>query len=295
MCNVRGWDRFLRALLGIVLLEVAFFWVGGVFSLGCYIAGGVMLATALAGFCPVYRLTGMKAVKCELVSRKLAAVAVVLLVLVAVSGAYASNFFSRKIFIEDFNAMNGFYKQTLFLTGQNKRESAIGNYEKLIPAYQAFSSKYSKYRPLALKSDSQLDADLPAVGKMIDDVGQLVKTGDLHEAHLALEKIRPVFQDMFKRNGFSMLAVNLVDFHDAMELLLDAAASKDAKKLIELFPQADERLKAVETEANDPEIQAIRRNLDALLALAREDRKEELQKQADVLKSSFVKVYLVRG
>ena len=55
----------------------------------------------------------------------------------------------------------------------------------------------------------------------------MVHTGDLHEAHLELEKVRPVFQEMFKRNGFSLLSVALVDFHDAMEVMLDAANAKD--------------------------------------------------------------------
>jgi type IV secretory pathway VirJ component len=85
-----------------------------------------------------------------------------------------------------------------------------------------------------------------------------VRTGDLHAAHLDLEKVRPVFQEMFKRNGFSMLSIALVDFHDAMELAMDAANAKNASKVIELYTPISEKLKAVEAEANDAEIQTIR-------------------------------------
>jgi 2-oxo-4-hydroxy-4-carboxy--5-ureidoimidazoline (OHCU) decarboxylase len=130
---------------------------------------------------------------------------------------------------------------------------------------------------------------------MLADVNSLVRTGDLHQAHLDLEKVRPVFQEMFKRNGFSMLAVALVDFHDAMELVLDAANQKDPAKLIGLYPQVSDKLKAVEAETNDAEIQDIRKNLDELLAMAKEARIDTLPAKGDVLKSSFVKVYLKRG
>jgi len=223
------------------------------------------------------------------------AVAVVLLAALLAGGSYASIFFTRKFFIEDFNVMNNFYKQTLFLTGKNEREKAIANYENLIPSFQKFQEKYTTYHPYALKGDTKLGPDLVQVAGMISGVNDLVRTGDLHQAHLALEKVRPVFQDIFKRNGFSMLAVALVDFHDEMELMLDAANAKSSEKLIALYPQVSEKLKAVEAETNDAEIQAIRKNLDDLLGLAKAAQTDQLPAKGDALKSSFVKVYLQRG
>jgi hypothetical protein len=56
----------------------------------------------------------------------------VLLLGVALGGSYASYFFTRKIFLEDFNARNPFYKQTLFLTGKGERDKAIANYDQLV-------------------------------------------------------------------------------------------------------------------------------------------------------------------
>ncbi|MBK9714798.1 MAG: hypothetical protein IPO81_26380 [Kouleothrix sp.] len=92
-----------------------------------------------------------------------------------------------------------------------------------------------------------------------------------------------------------MLSISLVDFHDAMELILDPANAKDAQQVIAIYPQVSEKLRAVEAEANDAEIQAIRANLDGLLSLARSGALDALPAQAGTLKSSFVKVYLVRG
>lgn len=297
MSNIGSIDRILRALLGIILLQLAFFWLGGVGQIVAGAAGAVMLLTAGASFCPLYRMMGMNTLGRigQTGGKAVAIIGLLVLVAVAIGGSYASNFFTRKLFLEDFNAMNHYYKQTLFLTGKNERAAAIENYDKLLPAYKAFQQKYSDYRPFALKGDSQLGADLAKVSEMLAGVATLVRTGDLHQAHLDLEKVRPVFQDMFKRNGFSMLAVALVDFHDAMELMLDAGNAKDDKKLVALYAQVSDKLKVVEAEANDAEIQLIRKNLDELLGAAKAGQREQLPQKADALKSSFVKVYLKRG
>jgi Protein of unknown function (DUF2892) len=296
MNNLNTWDRLIRALLGLVALELAFFWLAGGSQIAAYVVGAVLLVTALIRFCPLYKLVGIgtSGIK-KGFGKGMGAFAILLLVAVLAGGSYASIFFSRKLFIEDFNVMNNFYKQTLFLTGKNERQKAITNYESLIPSFQHFQQKYSTYQPYVLKGDTRLGPDLAQVSGMISDVNDLVRTGDLQQAHLALEKVRPVFQDIFKRNGFSMLAVALVDFHDEMELMLDAANAKNPEKLISLYPQVSDKLKAVETETNDAEIQAIRKNLDDLLGLAKAAQTDQLPAKGDALKSSFVKVYLQRG
>jgi hypothetical protein len=92
-----------------------------------------------------------------------------------------------------------------------------------------------------------------------------------------------------------MLAVTLVDFHDIMEVILDWADTKDTQKIISTYPSADEKLKEVETQLNDESIQAIRKNLDTILDMAKSNQLDELAKQWADLKSSFVKVYLIKG
>jgi len=297
MRNINTLDRLLRALLGVVLLELAFFWLGSGWQIAAYAAGATLLATSVLRFCPLYSVFGFSTASggANGPGKTLIAGGAILLLAVVVGGSYASMFFSRKIFLEDFNVMNNFYKQTLFLTGKNEREKAIANYAKLLPVYQKFQSKYRAYHPYVLKRDGQLNSDLAHVAEMLQGVNGLVRTGDLHAAHLDLEKVRPVFQEMFKRNGFSMLSIALVDFHDAMELALDAANAKNASKVIELYTPISEKLKTVEAEANDAEIQTIRGHLDALLALASVAKNDQLAAKGEELKSSFVKVYLKRG
>ena len=298
MKNISAIERFFRAFVGVIFLELAFFWVSGATQVAAYVVGGILVATAAFGFCPLYRILGIgrRASAAGQRPRVLRIVlAWVLLIAEVVGGSFASSFLTSKFFLKDFNAMNEEYKQTLYLTGKNEREKAVLHYENLLPAYTRFKEKYSTYRPYILRSDTQLPSDLARVAGMLSGVKELVHSGDLKAAHLGLEEVRPVFQEMFKRNGFSMLSVALVDFHDAMELMLNAAGAKDAEKLVALYPQVSEKLKAVEAESNDAEVAAIRKNLDELYELAKSSQVEPLAKKSDELKSSFIKVYLKRG
>jgi hypothetical protein len=297
MQNVGNIDRYIRLLLAILCFEAAYFWLPGAWQIAGYAAVAVMLATATLRWCPLYTLLGLRSGPrtAPAAATGLVILAGVLLLAALLGGSYASVFFSRKFFLEDFNAMNAFYKQTLFQTGKNQREKALENYNQLVPSFQQFQDKYTHYQPYVLKGDTQLPTDLALVSRVLADVNPLVRDGDLHQAHLDLEKVRPVFQEIFKRNGFSLLSVALVDFHDAMELMLDAANQKNAASLIALYPQVSDKLKAVEAEANDAEIQAIRKHLDALLSLAQAASTDTMAATGEQLKSSFIKVYLQRG
>ena len=119
--------------------------------------------------------------------------------------------------------------------------------------------------------------------------------GNLQQAHVALEAARPVLQGILKRNDFSLLAVALVDFHDPMEALVEAAARGDDARVVALYAAAHAGMQAVEAQAQDAEIRAIRGHLDELLALARAGRRDALPAAGEQLKRSFAKVYLVRG
>lgn len=216
--------------------------------------------------------------------------------LVLLGGAfYASIFFSKKKFIENFNLMNNDYKQTLFNTGQEKRTESIENYAKLVTSYASFEKQYLNHPPLVMINDKNFSNDLREIEAIIIGAKEGVYSGDLKSVHLEFEKIRPITQDILKRNGFSMLSITLVDFHDSMEKVLDAANAKKSLEVVSAYTEANTKLLAVEQEANDVEIQTIRRNLDEILQLAKDNKSEQLPQKASELKSSFVKVYLVRG
>jgi hypothetical protein len=297
MRNTSTLDRIIRLLISLALFQLAFFWLSGGWQIVGFTIGFIALATAALGVCPLYRLVGIRTDRAN--ARPLGRIGILvsalLVIVLLILGSYASDFFTRKRFVEDFNAMNTSYKQALFYTGQHDRLQAVANYDQLVVAYGDYQAKYSSYHPYVIKGDAQFAGDLAQVAQTIVGTNTNVHTGDLALARKQLETIRPVFQDIFKRNDFSMLAITLVDFHDAMELILDPANAKDPQQVIAIYPQVSEKLHAVEVEANDAEIQAIRANLDALLSLAQRGAVDSLPAKGGALKSSFVKVYLVRG
>lgn len=290
-------DQAVRFVLAEILFLTAFFWLGGFWMYIVFALSLVMFVTGITGFCALYKIFGIDTNKSfPQVSKKIATIVTVLiLVALGIGGSYASMFFSKKIFLEDYAAMNNYYKQALFFTGQNKREESIKNYTKLVEEFGDFSEKYQKYHPFVISRDKQFNSDLAKVSEIIASQSQIISVGDLKSSHLTLETVRPIFQDILKRNGFSMLAVYLVDFHDAMEKIIDRADAKDASGLVAVYAEVDMKLKEVEAVANDEEIQLIRRNLDEIYVMAQQNKSGDLSAKAAELKSSFVKVYLQRG
>lgn len=66
--NVGTVDRVLRAILGLVLLWLAFFsgyaaFAGGFLKYAAVVVGLVMLATAALRICPLYSIFGFKTCK----------------------------------------------------------------------------------------------------------------------------------------------------------------------------------------------------------------------------------------
>ena len=294
--NIGTFDRFIRAILGPILIALGVFWVAGALQVLLIALGVIFSATALMGVCPLYLLFKLSTNKSEVkLSGKNAIILPVVLVLALIITSLASVYITRKQFLENYNAMNSNYKQALFQTGQKNREEALKYYTQLQSTYADFSSMYAIYRPYALWNDTQFSADLAKVDGIIKEAEPLVKNGDLTQAHVQLEQVRPIFQEMFKRNGFSLLAMNLVDFHDVMEKLIEDSANKDSAAVIEHYTEADRLLKAVEADLNDTDVQGIRQSLDTLLKTAQGGKVDDLATQAAALKSSFLKVYLIRG
>jgi len=291
-------DRVLRVVIGSFALLAGFFWLTSTVQIIAYVVGVVALFTGFVGYCGLYTL--IRVSTCPIKKRtkpdyKITVLLSVLAVLILVTGTYASITITRKKFLEDFNRINGYYKQTLFLTGQTKRDEAKIQYDQLVSAYSDFKNKYEVYRPFVIRNDHEFSKDVARVEDIIYSVKEGVYTGDLPQTHIQLEAIRPVFQEMFKRNGFSMLSIALVDFHDIMEKLITAADAKDSETLLDVYPQADQTLQLIENEDSSPDIKSIRKNLTDLYDLAKTGKISDMSAKAAELKASFIKVYLQKG
>lgn len=295
--NVGMLDRVIRLFLSEVFFLFAFFWGYGELQVVLYVLAFVMLTTSLFRFCGLY--TFFKVNTCSVnenhVSKVTVGFYVLMFVIIAIAGSYYSAFFTKKLFLEDYNRMNQYYKQTLFFTGQNNRTEAMSNYTNLVKEYAIFYEKYLEYHPYVIRGDVKFTTDITTIKDLITSLQNNVISGDLPSTHKEFEAVRPIFQDMLKRNGFSMLAVYLVDFHDAMEKVIAGADSKDSSQIISVYQEVSDKLKAVEDITNDIEIQTIRQKLEQVTASARSGNLEVLKAQGAELKSSFVKVYLKRG
>jgi len=195
-------------------------------------------------------------------------------------------------FLKDFDLVNDPYKKTLFATGQGQRNDSIKNYKNLTDSLALFQEKYKDHLPAEINSDKQFSEDIMNVSSIVSGVKEDVYSGNLTEAHLKLEAVRQIFQNILIRNNLMSLSVALVDFHDVMEVVLDAANDKNAAGVLDAYPQADEKLSTVEAISDESGITAIRANLDGLANLAEENKTEELPAKASDLKASYVKVYL---
>jgi hypothetical protein len=295
--NVGVLDRVIRLFLSEVFFLFAFFWSFGALQVVLYVLVFVMLATSFFRFCGLY--TFLKVNTCPVneksVSKVTIGFSVLMFLVIAIAGSYYSAFFTKKFFLEDYNRLNQYYKQTLFFTGQNNRTEAMSNYTNLVKEYAIFYQKYSKYHPYVIKGDTKFNTDITTVKDLILSLQNNVTSGDLLAGHKEFEAIRPIFQDILKRNGFSMLAVYLVDFHDAMEKVIAGADNKDASQVVSVYQEVSDKLKAVEDVANDVDIQTIRQKLEQVTSSARSGNVDVLPAQGAELKSSFVKVYLKRG
>lgn len=218
-----------------------------------------------------------------------AALALVLLAGLGVGGRFAWRKHLAKAFSARYTPMNEQYKQALFLTGQGKQAEALR-------AHQGFAAALAGLLGAgALSGDAKLAPDLERAAGLASEAGPLIERGELARAHEVLEGVRPILNDILRRNGLSELKVALVDFHDQMERVVDAGKDWSAPSTLAALPTAEAGLRAVERALDDARVRAIRAALDRVRGLAEQGAVDELPEAAGALKSAFVKLYLAEG
>lgn len=289
--NENTTDRLLRLFVSGLFFIGWYLWLWGLLEISALLIGTILLFTSLSWICPLYPLIKFRTTHYKNFSQRINIILLVSIFIVFGIFSYASVFFSTKFFIEDFNQVNNTYKQLLFNTWKEKRQESIQYYDTFMPEFQQFWEKYLTYKPFKIKFDSQFDTDIKKINSVAVSLKDWVYTGSLWETHKSLENIRYILQDMLKRNWFSLSTMSLVDFHDIMEVLIEAADNNNTQGILDNYTAADEKLKAVE-EYNLPWVDKIRENLEKLVTLSKDGKQAELSKQAWELKSSFIKVYL---
>jgi hypothetical protein len=200
MKNLGTTDRLLRVILAEICILAAFFWLTEEWQIPLYLIAGVMLLQAGTASCSVYTLLGWN--RCEIVRRKdknlMTAFVVVALVL-AVVGSYASAVLTKNTFMEDLGSVNESYNQALHSLDQGGRENATTQYGKLESAFAAFSKKYSKYRPLTIKFDGNFTLEMNNISAAISGSKEDILQGNLTRGQEELKKAEPDIQKMLDR------------------------------------------------------------------------------------------------
>ncbi|HPN96271.1 MAG TPA: DUF2892 domain-containing protein [Candidatus Moranbacteria bacterium] len=61
--NESGLDRTIRALLGMIIVYLAYASFTGIWQVAAYVIGIILLFTAVTGFCMLYKLLGISTKK----------------------------------------------------------------------------------------------------------------------------------------------------------------------------------------------------------------------------------------
>ncbi len=290
-------DRFCRGLIGVLLLIGAFFWLSGLIKILAYIFGIYLAATAAFGFCPIYLFLTHSSFNRsyeELNKPKIKSL-IITIIIILIAGSIISHFWTKSIFLKDFNDLNSDYKQVLFNAAQEDREMSIRNYGLFSDKLDSFYDKYSAYRPFIIKRDGQFGNSLNEVQKIAKNSKDKITYGNLTSAYFELDSIRPILNDILRRNKLASVKVSLVDFNEVLRSITDAAENKNAQEVAKIYYLTNEKLKDVEIKLNNTEVQMLRVNLDSLNDFAKRNELDKLPSKAAELKSSYLRVYMKYG
>jgi ABC-type Na+ efflux pump permease subunit len=200
MKNLGTMDRLLRVIIAEICILVAFFWVTEEWQIPLYLIAGVMLLQAGTATCSVYTLLGWN--RCDIVRRKdknLMTAFVVVALLLAVAGSYASAMLTKSIFLEDLGSVNDSYNQALHSLEQEERDNATVNHGNLESAFASFSKKYSKYKPLTIKFDSNFSLEMNNISTAISRSKEDILQGNLTRGREELKRVGPDLQKLLNK------------------------------------------------------------------------------------------------
>jgi hypothetical protein len=202
--NLGTIDRVIRVFLAELCILAAFFWRTGEWQILLYLVAIVLLVQSATGVCGLYSLLRWNT--CEMVKRRnknLTAIVLVLAVVIAVLGGYASAVLTRNMFVQDLQSIQEPYSQTMRSLEKGDKPEALAGWEKMNSSFTAFERKYSSYRPVAVRFDGQLSGDLLNITDLLRGSEEKINRGDLSQAQRDLLQVEVIMEDMKARNGLS--------------------------------------------------------------------------------------------
>ena len=198
MKNLGTLDRMIRVIIAEAFLLVAIFWVREELQMPLILATAVILIPVISGSCGLYELLGWSS--CEMIKRKndrLKTALVLAAILLAVVGGFASHVYTKNILLEDLEEVNKSYniaRLSLLADGINSSLEI----DKLESSFDAFTAKYSSYRPLVVRMDgnfSSRNADISAAISRSKEAGM---QGDAAASQRQLEEVGDIISAMIR-------------------------------------------------------------------------------------------------
>jgi hypothetical protein len=202
--NLGTVDRVIRVFLAELCILAAFFWRAGEWQILLYLIAAVLLVQAATGVCGLYNLLRWNT--CEIVKRRnknLTAIVIVLVVIFAAIGGYGSAVLTRNMFVQDLQSLQEPYSQTMIGLLNGEKADALAGWEKMNSSYNAFETKYSSYRPVAVRYDGQLSGDLENITAILQETKVEISQGNLTQAREDLLQVEVIIDDVKARNGLS--------------------------------------------------------------------------------------------
>lgn len=194
----------MRVFLAELCILIAFFWRTSEWQILLYLVAVVLLVQAATGVCGLYNLLRWNT--CEMVKRKnknLTAIVLVLAVIIAAIGGYASAVLTRNIFIQDLQSFQEPYSQTMSGLEKGEKADAFASWDRMNSSFSSFERKYSNYRPVAVRFDGQLSGDLQNITYLLRGSKEEISQGNLSQAERDLLKVEAIIEGMKARNGLN--------------------------------------------------------------------------------------------
>lgn len=222
----------------------------------------------------------------------------ILLIIGAIAGFKFLEIQKVKNFNKAYNDLNDKYKQALFQTGQNNSES-LSFYQEYESGFTLFKDKYTTSPVTPFDKDNLFNTDLNEISTWNQKALYQINNKEFKEAHLTLEKIRPIWQEIFKRNNFNLFGLYMIDFHDSMEVSTEAETTQEildnCADLNEKWNQVNANLPEVQTDEFKTLLKIEDTNVKEICSITKITELEQIKKLQGDIKSDFVKLYLKYG
>jgi hypothetical protein len=188
----------IRVIIAEACLLAALFWVGEDLQLPLILATAVILIPVIKGSCGLYQLLGWSS--CEIIKRKnerIRSALIVAAVLLVVVGSFASHIYTKNILIEDLEVVNESCNHALQSLEGDGINASI-EIDRLEGSFAAFRAKYSRYRPVVVKTDGNFSSRTEEISSAISGSKEAFLHGDLASSQREIGRAGEIIRAMME-------------------------------------------------------------------------------------------------